>query len=104
MSELENMKNRLQRHRGSSIVKPCPICGYTPALDKVSLDHGNGHGYPGNYSYQFRCCKCGLIKTDITTDIYDNEEELTAIERIVKEWNEIVDYINELIDKTRNNE
>lgn len=76
----------------------CPICGSIPIIEKVSLDRGNGHGYPGKYDYRLRCSEddCPMhLKIFSCSDIYD--DEYTAKETIVNHWNEYSDKVIELM-------
>lgn len=98
MGTVDKLKERMNKNAITEGAKQCPICGASPALDKRSLDFGNGHGYPGCHAYQYKCSKCGIIKSEETYDIGDDEEELTAEQRALKDWNETVDYINSLIE------
>ena len=105
MGTVDRLKERMNKGGfGDVIVKACPICGAAPKLNKCSLDYGNGHGYPGNYTYQYECSGCGIIQAEETNDIYDEEGEPTAEQRAAKDWNEVVDYVNELIAKTHKEE
>lgn len=100
---------RLKKLLGEDIscptgLKSCPICGSAPQLDIVDLDGGNGHGYPGCYWYSYVCPGCEIIKADAhfvdTTAKKDSRE--SALKAATKNWNELVDTVNLLIDKTRN--
>lgn len=75
-------------------LKPCPVCGEHPELIKESLGRPGGHGYPGHYTYQYKCEFCRLLKGDETHDIYDSPEE--AKNRAKETWNEEVDRIQRL--------
>ena len=67
---------------------PCPICGAHPDRTKESLAKSGGHGYPGSCSYQYKCEKCGYLKGDSTTDVYDHFTVADARARI--SWNKEV--------------
>ena len=95
MGTVDMIKERMNK------VKACPICGSAPVLKRDSLDRGNGHGYPGCYDMHYECAGCGIIKGGETTDIYDKPGEPTAEQRAAQDWNEIVDYVNELIENKR---
>ena len=78
----------------------CPVCGHTPIVTSRSLDRGNGHGYPGNYTYQIQCSNnnCPLsreVPMFSTDDIYRTKEE--AYNYLYEKWNEESTKINELI-------
>lgn len=66
-------------------IEYCPICGNKPVLEKVSLDYGNGHGYPGHYDYQVKCISCGMPTPQSATTVYHSEEK--AIHIAVEKWN-----------------
>ena len=40
---MENIKAKVKYEA----IKACPICGNIPYIEKISMDRGNGHGYPG---------------------------------------------------------
>ena len=70
-----------------SIKKSCPFCLSMPAMVKESLDHGNGHGYPGNFTYSVQCTnqECHIQpRTHEYDDIYRSEEE--AIKMAIHDW------------------
>ena len=67
---------------------PCPICGTHPDRDKTNMGHLLGRGYPNHNSYQYKCGKCGYLKGDSTTDIYDHSTVADARARI--SWNKEV--------------
>lgn len=95
MGTVEEIKERIKRRTGKSFVKACPICGSAPELKKDSLDYGNGHGYPGCYVYHYECGGCGIIKAGSYDTIYNKYDE--AENKAAKDWNEVVDYVNDLI-------
>lgn len=67
---------------------PCPICGAHPDRDKTNMGHLLGRGYPNHNSYQYKCEKCRMLKSDSTNDIYDNPSTADARARI--SWNKEV--------------
>lgn len=72
-------------------LKPCPVCGEFPELVKESMGRPGGHGYPGHYTYQYKCEFCKLLKGAETHDIYDSPD---VSKNCAKEsWNEEVDRI-----------
>lgn len=73
-------------------LKACPVCGEHPELVKESLARPGGHGYPGYYTYQYKCGFCGLLKGNETHDIYDKVSE-DAKTRAKEGWNKEVDRI-----------
>lgn len=66
----------------------CPICGAHPDREKENLGRPGGHGYPGHYTYQYKCEKCGCLKGDSMNDIYDKPS--TADDRARISWNKEV--------------
>ena len=72
-------------------LKPCPVCGEHPELKKESLARPGGHGYPGHFTYQYKCEFCRLLKGTETHDIYDSPEQ--SKNRAKESWNEEVDRI-----------
>lgn len=80
-------------------VKACPVCGEHPELNKESLGRPGGHGYPGHYTYEYRCGFCKLLRGVETHDIYDSPEE--AINRAKESWNKEVARIFKLRKNNR---
>ena len=104
MSSVKKLKAKIQTTENHySAIKVCPICGAYPHLMENNLDRGNGHGYPGCFLYWYECPSCGLIKSEaVGSDIHDkNRTKEKALQKAADGWNELVDYINILIDKTR---
>lgn len=79
-------------------LQPCPICGEHPEFVKESLARPGGGGYPGHYTYQYKCECCKLLKTQETTDIYDKIPEL-AKNRAKEDWNTEVDRVLEYLNR-----
>ena len=75
-------------------LKPCPVCGESPEFVKESLGRPGGHGYPGHYTYQYKCEFCQLLKGGETHDLYDSPEE--SKNRAKESWNEEVDRIQRI--------
>lgn len=75
-------------------VKACPVCGEHPIINKESLAGPNGRGYPGHFTYEYKCEFCRLLKSGETNDIYVSSEE--AINLAKELWNEEVDRIVKL--------
>lgn len=74
------------RYDASSGLLPCPFCGENVYLEKVSLDEGNGHGYPGDYEFDIHCKNCGCrVNLGGNDTIYNSEEE--AIINATSAWN-----------------
>ena len=101
-------KERLKEIKNMTLegipVKRCPICGGFPEL--IETDLGAYHdGYPGDFAYKYSCSKCGIIETENYSTVYEsgdkNERRNIAKKKVANEWNETVDLINDLIDKTR---
>lgn len=80
-------------------VKACPVCGEHPELKKESLGRPGGHGYPGHYTYEYRCGFCKLLRGVETHDIYDSPDE--AINRAKESWNKEVARIIKLRKNNR---
>lgn len=62
----------------------CPICKSDPKFQVTSLDRGNGHGYPGDYGYNYSCPKCKLLSSGSDT-IYTSVEKVH--DEAIKNWN-----------------
>lgn len=75
-------------------LKACPVCGEHPELKKESLAKPRGGGYPGHYTYQYKCDFCQLLKGSETHDVYDSPEE--SKNRAKESWNAEVDRIRNL--------
>lgn len=73
-------------------VKACPICGQHPEFIKESLAIHGGGGYPGHFTYRYKCEFCGLLRGDEHNDIYDEVSE-AAKNRAKQSWNDEVDRI-----------
>jgi hypothetical protein len=78
-------------------LKPCPICGAYPEKEIRDMGRPGGHGYPGNFSYQYECPNCKLLKGAGFTDIYCSSSE--AVAQAQKAWNGICDGVQKHIDK-----
>lgn len=98
MGTVDQIKERMNR---GTIVKACPICGSAPELKKWDLGYDSGRGYPGCHAMYYVCSGCGIIKSEETNDIYDERANLNAEQRAAKDWNEVVDYVDDLIEKNR---
>ena len=82
----------------ATIVKACPICGSAPKLRSERYDPwGDGAGYMTDYWYE--CDGCGIIKAGNFSDGHHSVEE--AKKEAAKDWNEVVDYVNDLIENGR---
>lgn len=77
-------------------LQACPICGAHPEKDVCDLGRPGGHGYPGCYTYQYKCERCGLVKGRETNDIYDHKA--VAQNEARQFWNEECDRIKKLME------
>ena len=64
----------------------CPICGAHPDREKEGLGRPDGHGYPGHYTYQYKCEKCKMVKGKMFDDVYTPEDTANHAARL--SWNE----------------
>lgn len=84
--------------RGKTAMKTspgaCPICGDLPTIEKVSLDRGNGHGYPGCFMYVV-CCECGHMKGGRSDTVYHGDGE--AKQLAIDDWNCEVESVEKLM-------
>ena len=78
----------------------CPICGAHPDREKESLGRPGGHGYPGHYTYQYKCEKCGLVKGQQIDDVYRHKDVAQNDAR--ESWNEEVNRIRALMKENKN--
>ena len=78
-------------------LKTCPICGAYPEKEIRNMGRPGGHGYPGNFSYQYECPNCKLLKGAGFTDIYCSSSE--AVAQAQKAWNGVCANTQEYIDK-----
>lgn len=95
MGTVDKIKERLEHKE--YIGKACPICGAAPKLVSVDLGGPDGHGYPGCVNMHLECSGCGIIKAGAYDTIYYNYGQ--AKYKATKDWNEVVDYINDLIER-----
>ena len=96
MRTVYRLKEKLEHKE--YIGKACPICGAAPKMVSVDLGGPDGHGYPGCVNMHLECSGCGIIKAGSYDTIYYKYDK--AKNEATKDWNEVVDYINELIAKT----
>ena len=96
MGTVNRIKEKLEHKE--YIGKACPICGAAPKMVSVDLGRPNGRGYPGCVDIHLECSGCGIIKAGSYNTIYNKDNE--AKNKATKDWNEVVDYVNELIAKT----
>ena len=86
----------LQNEKYASSLKTCPICGKAPILQSNKYDPwGDGGGTITDYWYE--CNGCGIIKAGKFSTYNDNSA--TATQKAEKDWNEVVDYLNNKIIK-----
>ena len=96
MGTVDRLKEKI-KNKGY-IGKACPICGEAPKLVSVDLGGPNGRGYPGCVDMHLECSGCGIIKAGSYDTISNKDDE--AKNKATKDWNEIVDSVNDLIAKT----
>ena len=96
MGTVDRIKEKLEHKE--YIGKACPICGAAPKMVSVDLGGPNVRGYPGCVDIHLECSGCGIIKAGSYDTIYNKEDE--AKNKATKDWNEVVNYVNELIAKT----
>ena len=75
-------------------VKACPVCGEHPERITESLGRPGGGGYPGHFTYEYKCGYCKLLKGGETHDIYVKPEE--AINLAKELWNDEVDRVDRI--------
>ena len=95
MGTVDKLKERLE-HK-DYIGKACPICGAAPTVKLRDFDPWGDMGYDCCTEFWIECSGCGIIKAGSYNTIYDKSDE--AKDKAIKDWNEVVDYINELIAK-----
>lgn len=103
MGTVDRLKERLNKgSSGDVIVKACPICGAAPAIKSRGFDPWGDMGYDCCTEFWLECSGCGIIKAGAYDNIHDKDAE--AKNKATKDWNEVVDYVNELIAKTHKEE
>lgn len=98
--EYEEYKCRQRIEDKRPVAGPCPICGSNPSLQIHYLGRPNGHGYPGCFTFRYKCPECGYLETDDIDSIYRSEED--AVDMAANMWNNYSTDINNYINKTRN--
>lgn len=73
----------------------CPVCGQHPELRQQTLERGRGGGYPGHFTYEYKCEYCKLLKSGETTDIYVSAEEAKNLAKEL--WNEEVERVSRIM-------
>jgi hypothetical protein len=76
-------------------VQACPVCGQHPELKQQTLERPGGHGYPGCFTYEYKCEYCKLLKGGETTDIYVSAEEAKNLAKEL--WNEEVGRVSRIM-------
>lgn len=76
-------------------VKACPVCGAHPELQQDDLGRPGGHGYPGHYTYVYKCGYCKLLKGGEWSDIYASSEEAKNLAKEL--WNVEVERIEKIM-------
>ena len=97
MRTIDKLKGKLIH--ADYIGKACPICGAAPTVKSRGFDPWGDMGYDCCTDYWLECSGCGIIKGGSYDDINDKAEE--AKNKAIQDWNEVVDYVNDLINKTR---
>lgn len=97
--EYEEYKCRQRIEDKRPVAGPCPICGSNPSLHIHYLGKPNGEGYPGCFTFQYKCPECGYLETDDIDSIYRSEED--AVDMAANMWNDYSKDINNYINKTR---
>ena len=75
-------------------LKACPVCGEHPELKKESLAKPRGGGYPGHFTYEYKCEFCRLLNGGETHDLYVSPDEAKNLAKEL--WNEEVDRIRRI--------
>lgn len=78
--------------------KCCPICGEKPVQRRESLAEPGGRGYPGHFTYKYKCEYCNRVSGTTRIDIYCTPAEADANAR--EDWNKEVDYIMNFLQQT----
>lgn len=79
-------------------VKACPICGEAPQRFEESLGRPGGGGYPGYFTYEYKCECCRLINGGEWHDLYCTKEE--ARDKAKASWNRKVDEVIKYLERT----
>ncbi len=98
--EYEEFKCRQRIADKRPVAGPCPICGSNPRLLIHYLGKPDGGGYPGCFTFQYKCPECGYLETDDIDSIYRSEED--AVDMAANMWNDYSTDINNYINKTKN--
>ena len=75
-------------------LKFCPVCGEPPEFQKESLANPRGGGYPGHFTYEYRCVFCNLLKGGEAHDLYISPDEAKNLAKEL--WNGEVDRIRRI--------
>ena len=73
-------------------IKPCPICGNTPYLEKEAMTYENGyHNYRGSFNYRIKCDICHYPREQFGDTVGHTDEQ--AREIAITGWNTEADKI-----------
>lgn len=101
--DISSIERALSKYENASsaLLKGCPICGAIPTLIEVDLDRGNGHGYPGDYSYHYECGHCKMVKSSGGDTVYSQgvDKKESAKAEAVRSWHEKVKQIEGYLEK-----
>ena len=95
MGTIDKLKGQLT-HK-DYIGKACPICGAAPKIKSRGFDPWGDMHCDCNTEYWVECSGCGIIKAGVYDDTHATGEE--AKHDAIKDWNEVVDYVNNLIQQ-----
>jgi len=93
MRTIDRLEEKLKHKH--EIGKPCPICGAAPVVKSRGFDPWGDMGYDCCTEYWLECGGCGIIKADGYDNINVKDDE--AKNKAIQDWNEVVDYVNNLI-------
>lgn len=95
MGTIDRLKEKLE-HK-DYIGKACPICGAAPTIKSRGFDPWGDMGYDCCTEYWLECSGCGIIKAGAYDNI--NIKDTEAKDKATQDWNEVVDYVDDLIHK-----
>lgn len=95
MSTIDKLKRKIEYT--NYIGKACPICGAAPMIKSRGFDPWGDMHSNCCTEYWLECSECGIIKAGAYDNMYDKSEE--AKNKAIQDWNEVVDYINNLLKK-----